>query len=312
VPDEPIRWKERHIEGIAPLASLRRLPRWLGLVLIATATTVSSLLIVLTNLLPGGWTALTEFNLIQFIAQTGPAPNAFYWQAVVALALATLLVGVRCSGAVTGERERQTWEALLLTPLPVRDLIRGKLWGIIGASHPYLLAYAIPAVFFSLLGGALAFIWTVVLLLVTYLGMAFMGAAGLWCSVRFKTSWGSLLVTLMIGYLGGFTLWGLAFPVALILFGLIMLSLWIVDLLINNQTHLASMFGSTAVVFFLGTYVALLGGFLLMVKVFLGTAQKYVADRERIRHWKDEPKMYRPRRRRIRRPSHAPSEEGTG
>jgi ABC-type transport system involved in multi-copper enzyme maturation permease subunit len=311
VPDEPIRWKERHVEGIAPLASLRQLPRWLGLTLIAAATVVSSLTIIGVHLtvavtpLEFGRLLLDPVKLIEL---SGPAPDAFYWQAVAALALATLLVGVRCSGAVTGERERQTWEALLLTPLPVRDLIRGKLWGIIGASHPYLLAYAVPAVLLSMLGGPMAFLWTVILLAVTYLGMAFMGAAGLWCSVRFKTSWGSLLVTLMIGYLGGFILWGVAFPVAGILFLIIYVTLLIVDLLNHNQTQLASLFGGTAAVFFLATYLALLGGFLLMVKVFLGSAQKYVADRERIRHWKDEPRVFRPRRRRLPRPSRARSE----
>ena len=32
-----------------------------------------------------------------------------------------------------------------MTPLSVKQLIRGKLWGIIGASYLYLLAYAVPA-----------------------------------------------------------------------------------------------------------------------------------------------------------------------
>src|SRR5262245_66316966 len=68
--------------------------------------------------------------------------------------LASLLVGIRCSGAVSGEREKQTWEALLLTPLTSRQLIRGKLWGIMGASLIYVLAYAVPALLLSLAGSA--------------------------------------------------------------------------------------------------------------------------------------------------------------
>ena len=27
---DPLRWKERHVEGVAPLALLRATPRWLG------------------------------------------------------------------------------------------------------------------------------------------------------------------------------------------------------------------------------------------------------------------------------------------
>ena len=41
-----------------------------------------------------------------------------------------MVVGIRCSGAISGERERLTWEALLLTPLETRYLVRGKLRGI--------------------------------------------------------------------------------------------------------------------------------------------------------------------------------------
>ncbi|HLJ92081.1 MAG TPA: ABC transporter permease, partial [Gemmataceae bacterium] len=148
VPDEPIRWKERHVEGIAPWAALRRVPRWYGLAVVFLATVVASALIV--------W------------SYSGPAGPAFYIQSMVALLVAALLVGLRCSGAVTGERERQTWEALLMTPLPVPHLIRGKLWGIIGASYPYLLAYAAPALVFAILGGWEAVFWTVLLLGVTW------------------------------------------------------------------------------------------------------------------------------------------------
>src|SRR5260370_2969820 len=117
------------------------------------------------------------------------------WQGIGALLVATLLVGVRCSGAITGERERQTWEALLLTPLPAPHLIRGKLWGIIGASYPYLLAYLLPALAFSVLAWGCAPIYTFSLMFVTWLAMAFVGSAGLWCSVHSKGSWRRLLLT---------------------------------------------------------------------------------------------------------------------
>jgi len=62
------------------------------------------------------------------------------------LVLASLVIGVRCSGAISGEREKQTWEALLLSPLATKQLIRNKLWGILGAAAPYVLAYTVPAI----------------------------------------------------------------------------------------------------------------------------------------------------------------------
>src|SRR5439155_5862972 len=36
--DAPVRWKEYHIEGLAPLPILRLIPRWLGLGLIFLAS----------------------------------------------------------------------------------------------------------------------------------------------------------------------------------------------------------------------------------------------------------------------------------
>src|SRR5262249_42045696 len=54
---------------------------------------------------------------------------------------------------ISGEREKQTWEALLLTPLETQSLIRNKLWGILGAAVPYVMAYTIPALFLATLVG---------------------------------------------------------------------------------------------------------------------------------------------------------------
>src|SRR5207244_2229684 len=199
ISDEPVRWKERHVEGVAPLAVLRRVPRWVGLAFVFAATSLASLIIIVANLqgsarVSDALALIINLKFSQLSVPPGALTDYFVGQSLVALFLATLVVGVRCSGAITGERERQTWEALLMTPLPSPQLIRGKLRGIIGASYPYLLAYAVPALFFSIWGSLLQaspapFLWTLLLLGVTWLAMAFVGAAGLWCSVRSKSSW---------------------------------------------------------------------------------------------------------------------------
>ena len=152
----------------------------------------------------------------------------------VVLVVGSLVVGIRCSGTISGEREKQTWEALLLTPLETQSLIRNKLWGILGAAVPYVMAYTIPALFLATLvgpdqgwilmvivailailvltvfrkqvdsirsfwvaliaavilmvisipiGGGVLFL-TFLCLIVTALAMFYMGAAGIFCSVR--------------------------------------------------------------------------------------------------------------------------------
>src|SRR5438067_13020996 len=86
VDDDPIRWREATTEG--------KWPRWLGYGLLAGLTAATSLAIHYSG-----------------------DPQFFLIQGVVFLFLTSLVAGVRTSGAVTGERERQTWDSVLLTPL---------------------------------------------------------------------------------------------------------------------------------------------------------------------------------------------------
>src|SRR4051812_44370353 len=96
--------------------------------------------------------AALRLDVVKLQALLPGASTGFLVQSLVALLLATLVVGVRCSGSITGEREKQTWEALLLTPVPAPQIVRSKLWGVIGASYWYLLAYAAPAAALSIVG----------------------------------------------------------------------------------------------------------------------------------------------------------------
>jgi hypothetical protein len=113
------------------------------------------------------------------------------------MALFSLIMGVRCSGAITGERERQTWEMLLLTPLDAKTLVRNKLWGTIDAARPYLLAYTVPVLALSILGGFAACLCTLFWWAVTWLMMYFMAAVGIHSSARAASSWRSLQSALM-------------------------------------------------------------------------------------------------------------------
>jgi ABC-type transport system involved in multi-copper enzyme maturation permease subunit len=303
VHEEPVHWRERHVEGLAPNPTLRRVPQWLGITLVAALTVVSSLAILWASLAPGKGVA----DVLRAVVQVRPdkvralLPDAgvgFLVQSVAVMVLASLVVGIRCSGAVTGERERQTWEAILLTPLSAKQLIRGKMWGIMGASYWYLLAYAAPAVTLSVLGGPLALFWTLLWLAVTVLAMYFVGAAGLWCSVRAKNSWRALLGTLGLAYLGGTGIYLITSPLMIILALLLVLGLYFVDLL--TGTHMADLavrnFQSFLQLFWAASSVGLALIFWLMARLFLNRAQRWVADRERTRHWHEEPLYRRARR----------------
>jgi ABC-type Na+ efflux pump permease subunit len=218
-----------------------------------------------------------------------PSNGEFYFQGLVVMLVAGLVIAIRCSGAVTGEREKGTWEALLLTPLETRQLIRSKLWGIIGASLPYLAAYAVPALALAALGGGGPLFWTAVWLGVTLLAMVFVGAAGLWCSVRSKSSWRSLLGTLGITYVGGFTLFCVTSPIMMIVALLIYLALFLVE----QRSGIAAtrIFGDYfGEVFNLAMCFTLAGAFAFMAWRFVISAEYRVGVLARTKHWRNEPK----------------------
>jgi ABC-type transport system involved in multi-copper enzyme maturation permease subunit len=232
-------WKERYV-GL-------RVPAWFGVPAVAV--------------LGAGLTAY---------AFTNPVPLRMYRLEVMlqlglwSMLFATLVVGVRCSGAITGEREKQTWDGLMMTPLSVQEIVRGKLRGILRSTWPYLLGFWFGV---GLLGGVSAISefydpglgiiavavavslaallswrlprWTawvatglVVLvaasggvemvssvavgLVVTWLAMHFLGAVGLYCSAKSRSSWRSLLATLAAGYAGGFGLGCVTSPIGCI------------------------------------------------------------------------------------------------
>jgi ABC-type transport system involved in multi-copper enzyme maturation permease subunit len=203
VSDLPIRWKERYAGEFASLPGLRLVPRRIWLLGVVTLTVVSSMAILAAHLPPQigmmelarKAVALDMDSLASMRAQTRPAGNAFLIQGTVVLVVASLVIGLRASGSVTGERERQTWEGLLLTPLESKQLIRGKAWGIIDSARPYLLAYTIPALALAVLGGLLALYWTVYLWVMTWVAIYFMAGTGVEASVRSSGSWRSLLAT---------------------------------------------------------------------------------------------------------------------
>jgi ABC-type transport system involved in multi-copper enzyme maturation permease subunit len=278
---DPIRWKERQVEGIAPLPIFRQVPGWVGIALVLVLTIGSCGAILYSNLPVG--TKLEELvdnitkgrmkDLATTFANMSPCDEAFKYFGLLVVFLASLVVGIRCSGAISGERERQTWEALLLTPLDTRMLVRGKLRGIMGASYPYLRVYAVPAALLSIIGGVASLFWILITLAVALLAMYFIGAAGIWCSVRSKSSWRSLLGTLGFGYLGAFLMFLISSPVIFIVAAVLFLVIQLVDefILKTGVTRLVG-FGSFFNVWIISACLVQTAAFFVAAKLFLNMA----------------------------------------
>ncbi len=299
-------WAAGDWAGVETMAGrlpvLRQIPSWFGIVMVLVLTLISSGTILWVSL-PGG-VGLDDLaativrgdfkQLAVYLDKMAPCDDWFKLQGLLAIFLASLVVGIRCSGAISGERERLTWEALLLTPLETRHLVRGKLRGIMGASYPYLRVYAVPAVLLSLLGGVRSFVWTIIALAVTLLAMYFIGAVGIWCSVRSKSSWRSLLGTLGFGYLGAFLMFLVTSPIIGIVAFIVYMLLLVIDQIYGTAaTTLVGGWASFQNTMYISACLTMAAAFFGAAKLFLNMAEQRVSDLERTRHWKYEPK--RPR-----------------
>ena len=281
----PVWWRERHVVGVAPLSWLRRWPRWLGCVAIVVGAFLS-LSWALQWALPARtslWSQLRAgrwLELREALAATAATSDVFYWHGLAALLVASLVVAIRASGAITEEREHSTWEAVLLTPLTTRTILRGKQWGILGGCLPYLLSYGVTSLTLSLLISNVAAAWTAVWLVMTVFAGLFAAAVGIACSVRMRGSWQSLLVTLLMLYGGWILLTGPTAIGAYVVHGAVAVVIEIADDLLG--------LGSAVGVVQLFEPIWLALGLSFVLAYFLThrlmiSAEKVVARRERAR-----------------------------
>jgi len=169
VDDDPIRWRERTAGA--------GWKRWAAAGVIAAGTAATSYWIV----------AQRDETL-------------FLVQGVVAALVGSMLVGIRASGSVTGEREARTWESLLLTPLDTWDLVIEKQMGVLQWFYPLLVVLALPEILVAASLGIESTWYVVCTLFLAWVGMYYMAATGVWWSVSSTSSWRSLVGTVATGY----------------------------------------------------------------------------------------------------------------
>jgi ABC-type transport system involved in multi-copper enzyme maturation permease subunit len=116
-----------------------------------------------------------------------------------------LFIGIRASGTVTGERERQTWDSLLITPLETWEILVDKRRGVVQRYYLYCAAFALPMLLLSFRSGIGTFVISAGLLLVAWTALYFMASCGVWCSAFSSSSWWSIVGTVARGY--GYCIW---------------------------------------------------------------------------------------------------------
>jgi ABC-type transport system involved in multi-copper enzyme maturation permease subunit len=156
VGNNPIRWRECYLIGLAPIPILRIVPRWLALLTIFLLS--AAVAAYTANDIAPGFVAAV-LNIDPIAASQGMAlrhreiQDSVQRMGLIFVLLADLLVGVRCAMSVAEEKRRNTWDDLLLTAQSFREITTGKMWGILQATFPYVVAIALPVFFLAWLGG---------------------------------------------------------------------------------------------------------------------------------------------------------------
>jgi ABC-type transport system involved in multi-copper enzyme maturation permease subunit len=156
VGNNAIRWRECYVIGLAPLPILRMVPRWLGVLGVFTFSAAVAGLIA-DHVAPGFLAALWNMNPIKAFTDLQRGRDAIaqlvWLMGLMFILLADLMLLVRCATSVAEEKRRNTWDDLLLTAQSFREITNAKMWGILQATVPFIIAFALPVCLLAAAGG---------------------------------------------------------------------------------------------------------------------------------------------------------------
>lgn len=112
--------------------------------------------------------------------------------------LLSLMIPVITSASISGEREKQTLDIMLTTPMSPMAIVKGKLMSAMMIVMMYMIA-SIPVMAIAFILGGLSW-WNLLGLFVMllYLGI-YVGSVGIFCSSIVKKSIAATILTIVIG-----------------------------------------------------------------------------------------------------------------
>ncbi|MBE5924488.1 MAG: hypothetical protein E7271_08480 [Lachnospiraceae bacterium] len=151
-------------------------------------------------------TAIVVFTLL--ISQLTAAAGAIYdYSNLVVLfpvlgiaecVMLSLMVPVITSGSISGEREKQTLDIMLTTPISPFSIVLGKLMSAMMIVMMYMIA-SVPIMAIAFVLGGLSW-WNLIglFIILIYLGI-YVGSVGIFCSSVVKKSIAATILTIVIG-----------------------------------------------------------------------------------------------------------------
>jgi ABC-type transport system involved in multi-copper enzyme maturation permease subunit len=177
--ERPMLWKELYIERVGTLG---RFGRWLG-VLVTLGVGGGSLVlagVIVWGLFrhdEAGWT-LWATDMLSVLG--GGAGMFLGW-------LLQLAIGLRAAVSIASERERATWDALLMSPLEPGEIARAKLVGSLHALR-FMVGAVVLAFTIAVIVGAIPVQSYVTWMAGNAVSAALMAAIGVRCSLALPTA----------------------------------------------------------------------------------------------------------------------------
>lgn len=180
--DSPMIWKELVTEG--PSGG-RRVRGMVGQGLLALAVVVPSIWIFLrVGDRSAAWDREAFRIFVTFLGTT-------------LACLGVLIVAVRGAASITSERERQTWDVLLATPLEAREILVGKLLGGLYAAR-WVMSLVVLLWVLGILRRSVSLLMTPIVFGEILLMSAFAALLGFVFSLKLKTSLRAMAATVSV------------------------------------------------------------------------------------------------------------------
>ena len=187
VSEDPIGWKELNIESNKQFGKLLSLVSRLTLIAMLGGSALLTVLFLWSNQ-PGSTPTWVD----------GLLAVASSWIEMLSLPMSWLLqwgVGIRAAAGISTEKEQGTWEALMMTPLEGREIVRAKIYVGYYSLRWYLVATLIVWLLGVMLGSITAYDFAM-LLMSTAFFVGLTSALGVWSSLSTKTSGRAITLTL--------------------------------------------------------------------------------------------------------------------
>ena len=190
--DRPMLWKELYVEQGQAFG---RVVKWLGILVVAVFSGTSIFLAALV-----AWGCWFEPDPDGSSWARDYLTDWLAWSWLMAW-LIQLALGLRAAAAITSERQRGTWDALLCSPLEAREIVWAKIYGSIFGLRG-LLAAIVLAWTAGLLCGALSVGAFAELLAQTLVIGGFMAAAGIAFSLSCESTTRAMTGTIVVLLVG--------------------------------------------------------------------------------------------------------------